>query len=157
MAADNRGLTIEGMKGALRLFRRFKGEIAKYRKSEIAILAIGTASAIFSLVNPYLGKIILDSGILSKNASVFLTFTAIGGALYLLIQVMEKGDSVLRGRLSRRMKAGLARQAFRKVKNISLGTFALAGYSEEYVTRINSDISASAGVLLRARKVKKLL
>ena len=146
MPGDNRGFTIEGMKEALRLFRRLKGGIAKYRKSEIAILAIGTASAIFSLVNPYLGKIILDSGILSKNASVFLTFTAIGGALYLLIQVMEKGDSVLRGRLSRRMKAGLARQAFRKVKKISLGSFGRAS-SDEYVTRISSDIAVCAGIL----------
>ena len=129
-----------------RLFRRFNGALAKYRKSRIAILAIGTASAILSLVTPYLGKIILDSGILSKNASVFLTFTAIGGALYILIQVLDRSDSVLRGRLSRRVKASLARQAFRKVKKISLGSFSRASY-DEYVTRIGSDIAVSAGIL----------
>ncbi len=146
MPGDNRGLTIKGMKEALRLFGRFKGVSAKYRKNEIVVLAIGTVSALFSLVNPYLGKIILDSGILNKNASVFLTFTAIGGALYILIQVLDKSDSVLRGRLSRRVKAGLARQAFRKVKKISLGSFGRAS-SDEYVTRINSDIAVSAGII----------
>ena len=146
MPGDNRRVTIEGMKEARRFFRRFKGVLSKYRKSEIAVLAIGTVSAIFSLVNPYLGKIILDSGILSKNASVFLTFTAIGGALYVLIQILDRSDSVLRGRLSRRVKADLTRQAFRKVKKISLESFGRASY-DEYVTRINSDISASAAIL----------
>lgn len=146
MPGDNRRVTIGGIIGSLRLLRRFKGTLAKYRKSEIAILAIGMVSAIFSLVNPYLGKIILDGGILGKNASVFLIFTAIGGALYICILVMEKGDSILRGRLSRRVKAGLARQVFRKVKKISLGSFSRAS-SDEYVTRINSDIAVSAGVL----------
>ena len=146
MPGDNRRVTIEGMKEALCLFRRFKGTLAKYRKSEIAVLAIGTASALFSLVNPYIGKIILDSGILSKNASVFLTFTAIGGALYLLIQVLDKGDLILRDRLARRIKAGLTRQAFRKVKKISLGTFARAS-SDEYSTSMNTDIVISSGII----------
>jgi len=147
MPGDNRRLTIEGIKEFLRLFRHFKGVLAKHRKSEIAVIAIGTVSALFALVNPYLGKIILDSGILSKNASVFLTFTAIGGALYVLIQVLDRSDSALRGRLSRRVKASLARQAFRKVKKISLGSFGRAGRSDEYVTKISSDIAVSAGVI----------
>ena len=129
-----------------RFFRRFNGTFAKYRKSRIAILVIGAASAIFSLVTPYLGKIALDSGILSRNASVFLSVTAIGGALYVLIQVLDRSDSVLRGQVSRRVKASLARQAFRKVKKISLGTFSRASY-DEYVTKIGSDIAVSAGVL----------
>ncbi|MCX5667873.1 MAG: ABC transporter ATP-binding protein [Candidatus Omnitrophica bacterium] len=146
MPGDKKRVTIEGMREALRLFRRFKAVLAKYRKSEIAVLAIGTVCALFSLVNPYLGKIILDSGILSKNAAVFLTFTAIGGTLYLVIQALEKGDSALRDRLSRRVRAGLTRQAFRKVKKISLGSFAGAS-SDEYVTKISSDIAVSAEII----------
>ena len=146
MPGNDRRLTIKGTKEALRLFRRFNGTLARYRKIEIAVLAIGTASTLFSLVTPYLGKIILDRGILSKNASVFLTFTAIGVALYVLMQVMDKGDSILRGWLSRRVKAGLARQVFRKAKKISLGSFARSS-SDEYVTRISHDIDISAGII----------
>ena len=146
MSGDNRHVTIGALKDTLRLFRRFKWTIAKYRKSEIAILAAGTASVVLSLVNPYLGKIILDSGILGKNASLFLIFTAIAGALYILIHILDNSESVLRGRLSRRIKASLARQAFRKVKYISLETFGRASY-DEYVTRINSDIVVSASII----------
>ena len=79
MPGDSRRFTLEDMKDIFRLFRRFGRIFAKYRPSEIAVFAIAAVSVIFSLVNPYLGKIILDSGILSKNASVFLTFTAICG------------------------------------------------------------------------------
>jgi ABC-type bacteriocin/lantibiotic exporter with double-glycine peptidase domain len=146
MPGDNRRVTIEGLGEAFQLLRRFKAVLVKYRKSEIAVLAIVTISTLFSLVNPYLGKIILDSGILSKNASVFLTFTAIGGALYLLIQVLNRSDSALRGRLSRRVRASLARQAFRKVKYISLESFSRAS-SDEYMTKVSSDIAVSAEII----------
>jgi ATP-binding cassette subfamily B multidrug efflux pump len=146
MPKDSRRVNIEDTKEAVRALRRFRPILAKYRAGEIAILAMGAASAIFSLINPYIGKIILDSGILGKNASVFIIFTAIGGALYLLGQVLDRGDLALRGWLSRRVRASLARRAFRKVKNIALGTFARAS-SDEYSTSIGSDVTVSAGII----------
>ena len=134
------------VKDACRLFLRFNAYLARYRKSEALLLLCGSLSMLFSLIGPYLGKLILDNGILAKDMNAFLTYTIIGGVIYIFRQAVDRGTLLLKSYTTRRIKIDLARAVFKKTQALSLRSFrdrSIGGY----VSRFNSDITASSGII----------
>ena len=143
---DDAKISIHTMKDAFRLFSRFNGYLRRYRKAESAMLIAGIVSMILSLLTPYLGKIVLDNGILARNMAIFFKITVIGGAIYLLRLVSDKGNAWIKASITRKIRVRLARDVFRKIGRLSLASFQDASVGE-CVSRISTDVSASAGII----------
>ncbi len=149
MPADrnySRKLNLKKIRGAFRLFFRFNNYLRQYWKAELSIIALELAGAVLALLNPYLGKIILDNGILGRNLSVFLKVTALSVSVYLLNQGMGNIDLWMRGRVDRKIRVDMARKALKKTSRLSLGSFQNASTSE-CVSRLNGDVAASSGII----------
>ena len=149
MSADrsySKKLSLEKIKESLKLFFAFNSYLSRYWKAELAIIASEALAIILLLLNPYLGKIILDNGILGKDIVVFLKVTFISVAVYLLSQATEKINLWLKGYLARKIRVDLARKALRKTGKLSLESFRSASTSES-VSRLNTDIAISSGVI----------
>ncbi|MDD5679721.1 MAG: ABC transporter ATP-binding protein [Candidatus Omnitrophica bacterium] len=139
-------LSIGTVKDAFRLFFRFNGYLNRYRRAESVMLAAGSISILLSLAAPYLGKLALDDGVLGKNMVLFLKYAVIGGAIYILRQAADKGNLWIRDVIIRKMRINLAKDAFKRIRHISLASFQDASVGE-CVSRINADINVSANII----------
>lgn len=139
-------INIRTVKDAFRLFFRFNGYLRQHWKAEWVMLIAGSVSILFSLLTPYLGKIVLDSGILAKDMTLFFKFTIIGGAVYVLRFVSDKGNAWLKASITRKIRLMLARDVFRKIRLLSIASFQDTSVGE-CVSRISADVSASAGII----------
>ncbi len=130
----------------IKIFLRFNSYLIRYWKAGSALLLCGVVSIIFSLFGPYIGKLILDNGILGRDMRSFFIYTLIGGVIYLLRQVSDRGASVLKNSTTRKIKVDLARSVFRKTQKLSLESFrdkSIGGYA----SRLNADITVCSGVI----------
>lgn len=100
----------------------------------------------FSLLNPYLGKIILDNGILGKNAALFLKVTALSVTIYCLRMGSDRGAAFLKNYLGRKIKISLTRDVFKKISRMSLRTFRDKS-AGDYISRIQTDIAFSSNII----------
>lgn len=139
-------INIHTVKDAFRLFFRFNGYLRRHWKAESVMLIAGSVSILFSLITPYLGKIVLDNGILAKNMALFFKFTIIGGAVYVLRLVSDKGNAWIKASITRKIRVMLARDVFRKIQRLSIASFQDTSVGE-CVSRISADVSASANII----------
>ena len=139
-------INIHAVKDAFRLFFRFNGYLRQYWKAEWGMLIAGSVSMLFSLLTPYLGKIVLDNGILAKNMALFFKFAIIGGAVYLLRLISDKGNAWIKASITRKIRVRLARDVFRKIQRLSIASFQDTSVGE-CVSRISADVSASASII----------
>ena len=132
---DERKVTLEKIKESLYLFRRFNKYILRYWKQEVILLILGNSSMAFALITPYLGKIILDQGILAKNVYVFIKFTILGIIIFFLRISVTNLNNYLRKYVVRKVKIDLAKKALRKVRKLSLRFFQEPSSSIECVAK----------------------
>jgi len=81
-----------------KLFFRFTKYILPYRPKQIAILALSCVSILLELINPYLGKLIVDRAIVNKNFEIFVAYGLIGAVIFIsngiikaVAALLEKG------------------------------------------------------------------
>ena len=139
-------ISMKTIKESFRLFFRFNGYLRQYWKAESVMLVAGSVSMLFSLLTPYLGKIVLDSGILAKDMTLFFKFTIIAGAVYVLRLVSDKGNAWIKDSITRKIRVRLARDAFRKIQRLSIASFQDTSVGE-CVSRISADVSTSANII----------
>lgn len=139
-------INIHTLKDAFRLFVRFNSYLRQYWKAESVMLIAGSVSILFSLLTPYLGKIVLDNGILAKNMALFFKFMIIGGVVYVLRLVSDRGNAWIKAGITRKIRIKLTRDVFRKIQRLSLASFQETSVGE-CVSRISADVSASAGII----------
>ena len=139
-------LTYQEIKKAFQLFFRFNRYILRYWKLALLLLILGNLSLIFSLINPYLGKVILDKGVLEKNLGVFIKYTILSGISFLFIFILTKANSYLSSYVIRKVKVDLIKQIFKKMSKLSLSFFQNRS-TGELIFRINNDINNSADII----------
>jgi len=139
-------LSLRKIKDAFRIFFRFNGYLLRHWKAELTIIAMESAGLALVLLNPYLGKLILDDGILGKNLAVFLKITCLSVSVYLLSQGAEKINLWLKDYAGRRIRVDLARRALKKTSQLSLASFRNSSTSE-CVSRLNADVAISSSVI----------
>lgn len=139
-------ISIKAIKEAFHLFLRFNRYLLRYWKNELAILIAASISMVFSLLTPYLGKIVLDNGILARDKTLFLKFTLIGLAIYALRMITDRGSAWLKNSVARKIKIRLARDALKKVRHLSLASFQDSSVGE-CVSRLGADLAASANII----------
>ncbi len=137
-------LSIKEFKEAFGLFFKFTKYSRKYRKAQFILFVLESISIFFALLSPYLGKIILDNGILDKNLALFFKVTFIGVAAYVFKISVDRSANFLKKYLIRKVKIDLAKDIFKNVARLSLQFF--QGTSAgECVSRMNTDIISSSG------------
>ena len=139
-------LSLPALKEALKLYARFNRYAFKYRGSELALILLGNISTIFLLSNPYIGKVILDRGVLGKDAGLFFRFTFIGAAIYLLRQAADKGEALLKNYVVRKIKISLSKDVLNKTSRLGLASFQSAS-SGDFIARLSNDINFSGNVI----------
>ncbi|MBL7196657.1 MAG: ABC transporter ATP-binding protein [Candidatus Omnitrophica bacterium] len=142
----NEEVNLATIKDAFRLFLRFNKYILRYWKLELFLLILGNFSIVFTLVTPYLGKIILDEGILAKNIILFIRFAVLTGGIYLLKLAVDNGNSYLKSYVIRKVKIDLSKSVFKKMRRFSLRFFQNRS-TGECIFRVNNDISSSANII----------
>ena len=142
----NEEVNLATIKDAFKLFLRFNRYILRYWKFELLLLILGNFSIIFVLVTPYLGKIILDEGILAKNIILFIRFAVLAGGIFLLKLAADNGNSYLKNYVMRKIKIDLSKSVFKKIRKFSLRFFQNRS-TGECIFRINNDISSSANII----------
>ncbi|MFH1479155.1 MAG: ABC transporter ATP-binding protein [Candidatus Omnitrophota bacterium] len=144
---DFEKVTLETIKESFRLFSRFNKFILRYWKIELILLMVGNISMIFGLINPYIGKIVLDRGILGRDMEVFIRYTIFAGIIYLMNMGIGTGAGYLSAYVSRKIRIDLTKVVFRKIRKLSLKFFQERS-TGEYIFRMNSDISSAAGIII---------
>jgi len=134
------------IKDAFKLFLRFNKYILRYWRFELFLLILGNFSIIFSLVNPYLGKLILDKGILAKNAALFIRYVLLAGGIYVLKLAIDNGNNYLKDYVVRKVRIDLSKSAFRNIRKFSLRFFQDKSIGE-CAYRVDSDIGSSANII----------
>jgi ATP-binding cassette subfamily B protein len=140
-------LNPQEIKAAFSLFFRFNRYILRYWKLEAILLILGNCSLFFTLINPWLAKVILDKGILGKNIVVFIKYTALSAINFLLIFIITKGSGFLSNYVRIRVRADLLKNVFSKMRKLSLGFFQSRSTAEAFL-RVNVDIVKSADIIV---------
>lgn len=139
-------ITLSDIKQSSQLFRRFNKYILRYWKVELAILILGNFSIVLSLVTPYIGKIVLDNGILAKNMRVFIIFTILGIGIYIINLVMGNGHRYLQNYVIRKVRIDLARDVFKKINKYSLRLFQDRS-TGGHIFRVTQGIAATSNII----------
>lgn len=139
-------ITLLEIRRSFKLFRRFNKYILRYWKAELLVLVLGNCSVILSLVNPYIGKNILDKGILAKNTKAFMAFTILIAGIYLISLTISNIHRYIKNYIIRKIKVDLTKDAFRRLR-----TYSLRYFQEKptgiHIFRITNDITAASNVI----------
>ncbi|MFC1804891.1 ABC transporter ATP-binding protein [Candidatus Omnitrophota bacterium] len=133
------GFSTEELKDAWQIFLRFAVYLRRYWKLELLLLILGNFFLIFTLINPYLAKLMLDKGILAKDPASFIRYTIIGAAIFALRWGVDKSKMYLKDFTIRRVKIDLSRDVFAKINRLSLRFFQERS-TGEMIYRISGDI-----------------
>jgi ATP-binding cassette subfamily B protein len=144
---ETKDINYKTIKESLKLCFRFNKYILRYWKQQLFLFILAGLSVVFSLLTPYLGKIILDKGILARNLTTFITFTIIAVGVNFLNSALGNLNNILSAYVARKVRIDLSKRALRKVSRLSLRFFRDRS-TGEFIYRINSDISSSAGIIV---------
>jgi ABC-type bacteriocin/lantibiotic exporter with double-glycine peptidase domain len=139
-------LSLRQLREALEILFAFNKYILRYWKFEIALFVLGNFSVFLALINPYLAKLILDRGILGKDAVLFIKLTVVAGVIFVFRWAFEKANVYLSGYIERKVKVDLSKGLFEKINKLSLRFFQERS-TGELIFRINTDIFSSTQVI----------
>ena len=139
-------INLEDIKESLQLFFRFNKYIIRYWKLEVGALLIANTSIALGLVVPYIGKNILDKGILARNLKVFIIFTLLAAAIYLVNLIIGNIHRIIKNYVIRKVKITLARDVFGRIRQYSLRLFQNQT-TGGFIFRVNNDVTAAANII----------
>ncbi len=139
-------LGIKDIKEGLKFFLRFNRYILRYWKIELVILLLGNFSMVLSLVNPYIGKLILDKGILGKDIQALISFSLIAAAVSILALILSVVFDYLKNYALIKVEIDLNRDVFRRFKDYTLGQLQQRPVGES-IFRIINDISSASTII----------
>jgi len=140
------GLMLKDMKEGLKLSLRFNKYIFRYWKIELAILVLGNLSMLLGLVNPYIGKLILDKGILAKDINSLVIFSILAVGIFVTTLIFSIGYDYLKNYAVVRIEADLNREVLTRIKMQSLGGLQKIP-SATHLFRITNDITSAANII----------
>ncbi|MFH1492653.1 MAG: ABC transporter ATP-binding protein [Candidatus Omnitrophota bacterium] len=139
-------LKLKDVKEGFRFFLRFNKYILRYWKIQLPILIIGNATMMLGLVNPYIGKLILDKGILARNFNVFILFTIISVTIFFISILSNIAYDYLKNYALVNISIDLNRDVFRRLKKYSLSQLQMSSTGVR-IFRIVNDIGNASEVI----------
>jgi len=129
------------IKSQLKLFFRFIKLLLPYRGKWLAILVLSSTGAVFGLINPYISKLVIDKGIVAKDARAFTAFVLLGVLVFILNSAINGFQQFLDNYIGYKVNFDLNRQVFRCLQHLPLSYFKDRS-SGEHLYRVNNDINA---------------
>lgn len=139
-------IKLQEIKEAVRLTLHFNKYNYRFWKISLAIFILGNFSVVLGLINPYLGKMILDKGILGKDIHSLLFFSVIAGSIFVMSLTLSIFYDYLKNYAITKLEVDLFREVFRRIKAQSLGHLQSVP-SAVNLFRINNDIVSAATVI----------
>lgn len=139
-------LRFEDIKEGFTLFRRFNSYIYRYWKLGLAILILGNLSMLLGLVNPYIGKLILDNGILAKDLHYLIVFSLLAVTIFAVSLLLSIAYDYLKNYALVKVEVDLSRDVFKRLKKRSLEQLQLRPAASN-LFRITNDISGASTII----------
>jgi ABC-type multidrug transport system fused ATPase/permease subunit len=130
-------------KEAVRQIFFFKKYLRRCLGLEWLLLFLGICSQLSSLLSPYLGKIILDRGVLGRNSGVFFTYSIITGIIYIITLIFENAENYFKKYTALKIQADLANDAFKRLRYFSLDYFYRQD-NRDFFALLDRDITSAA-------------
>jgi ABC-type multidrug transport system fused ATPase/permease subunit len=143
---ETRKIGIGDIKKSFNLFRRFNKYILHYWRFELIILILGNFSIVLSLINPYIGKNLLDKGILAKDIRMFFIFTLSGTGIYLINLIIYNFHRYFKNYLLRKVRIDLTKDILKKIRNYSLKFFQDRA-TGSYIFRLSQDVTDASNII----------
>jgi ABC-type bacteriocin/lantibiotic exporter with double-glycine peptidase domain len=139
-------LKLKDIKEGLALTLRFNKFIIRYWKIQVLIFMLGNSSMVLGLVNPYIGKFILDKGILGRSPEALLGYSIVAAGIFVVGLILSLTYDYLKNYTVVKVEADLSREVFRKIKRQSLGQLQTLP-SAISLFRITNDISNASTII----------
>ncbi|MDP8229999.1 MAG: ABC transporter ATP-binding protein [Candidatus Gorgyraea atricola] len=122
------------------LFLRFIKLLLPYREKWAAIIFLSGFGALLGLINPYLTKLVVDKAIGNKDLKTFVILVIIGGAVFIVIGIINGFGQYLERYVKLRIKFDLNKKVFKKIEILPLSWFQNKS-TGEHLYKIDHDIS----------------
>jgi len=132
-----------------RLLLKFTKYLLPYWKKELVVIILGELIVVFGLANPYLGKLLIDRGILGKDLNFFILIAVAITVLFVLIGTINAFVRYLSGYINSKINLDLNRDVFKHLNKLSFAFFQSKS-SGEHLYKINSDLDRISDFITHA-------
>ena len=139
-------MRFKDIREGLALTLRFNKFIARYWKIQVLIFMLGNSSMVLGLVNPYIGKFILDKGILGRDPKALLGYSMMAAGIFVVGLILSLAYDYLKNYTVVKVEADLNREVFRKIRRQSLGQLQSLP-SAVSLFRITNDITSASTII----------
>jgi subfamily B ATP-binding cassette protein MsbA len=94
-----------------------------YKRQVLTLFFLSLFSASFGLIIPYISKLFIDKAFVDKNAHNFIKLSIVSAGLFLISTVMNLIASVVKNRISVRIKFDLASAFIKKIYMLDMAFF----------------------------------
>ncbi len=126
-------------KEQLRLFLKFLKYVYPYRALQVMILALSGISVLLGLVNPYLGKLIVDRSIMGKDLKSFFFLGVIGAGVFIIDGVIKALENFFKKKIALKLRFAINRKVFSHLQGLSVDFFQDKS-TGEHMFKISYDI-----------------
>lgn len=104
-------------------YLKFYRHLLPFWKKEVLILFLSMGGVGFSLINPYLTKLIIDKAYGNKDLNLFIILIILGGVIFALTGIFNGLTDYLNNLIKIRLSFDLNRKLFKKLQTLSYGFF----------------------------------
>lgn len=117
-------------------------------KRELLILLLGLAAIGVSLVNPYIGKLVIDKAYAQRDLKLFLILLLCAGLLFVINSLIGGLSSYLEESIVFKVILRLNKKVFRKIQNLPYESFQ-DRTTGRYISLLNNDVNSIAFFITR--------
>lgn len=118
----------------------FNRYLYKYWKLEVVIILLGLVTLPFSLLNPYLTKLVLDSAYKNKDLKLFLILAIISGSIFIFNSLMNSLSGYILKYVNRKVNYDITKDLFKHLHGLSLVFFSNRS-TGEHIYKVNDDVN----------------
>lgn len=130
-----------------RLIVKFLKYLSPYRVKQAVIFILSGISISLELINPYLGKLIVDKAIVNKNFEVFVIYGLIGAAIFISNGLVKAFAQLLEKGIQLRVRFDLNKKLFGHLQALPLGFFK-GSASGEHMYTLSYDIERAVDFII---------
>ncbi|MEW6170003.1 MAG: ABC transporter ATP-binding protein [Candidatus Omnitrophota bacterium] len=139
-------LVLKDINEALKFFWRFNKYIFRYWKLELSIMILGNLSMGLALLNPYLGKLILDKGIFAKDLNALFAYSLLAVVVFLLGIIFSITFDYLKNYALAKVEVDLNRDLFKRLRDSDFSQLQESPMARN-IFRITNDITSVATII----------
>lgn len=134
-------------KSQTKLFLKFLKYLLPYRKKQIIVLILNVAAILLALLNPYIGKLVVDDAFVNKDLKKFILLGLIGAVVFISNGFIKAIANFLSRNIFLRVQFDLNKRVFN-----NLGGFPLSFFRDkstgELSFKISYDIERTANFIV---------